>query len=136
MIPPLGTRLPRILHLHYWGTVVHVRRSLPYIQLLAICALARVRASFAHLVGGTWACQRIMRLNPSWLSHSPNMNSDISIHPGALLLPLLIVVVRKVKVKLEKNMDTSCRHKANERVARQNPTTVALQYWHRRNIHC
>ena len=83
-ILPLGTRLPRISHPHYLGTVVRVRKFRWYIQLSVICALVRARAYYAHLAGGTWVCQKTQRLNLLWLSHSPSMNSGISIHHTVL----------------------------------------------------
>ncbi len=86
-ILPLGTHLPRTSRLHYLGTVVHVRKFRLFIQLSAMCALVRVRASYAHLVGGTWACQRTTRTNLSWLSNSRSTNLGISVRRSALSLP-------------------------------------------------
>ena len=85
----LGTRLPRKLRLHYWGTVAHVRKSRPCTQLLVTCASVRVHAFYAPLVGGTWASQRTKRVNLLWLSHSQSMNLGDSIHHGTLLPSLL-----------------------------------------------
>jgi snRNA-activating protein complex (SNAPc), subunit 3 len=84
---PRGTRLPRKLRLHYWGTVAHVQKSRPCTRLLVMCALVRVHAFYAHLVGGAWARQRTKRVNLLWLSHSQSMNLGDT-YITALLLPL------------------------------------------------
>lgn len=79
-ILPLGTRSPPESHPHYLGTVAHVQKFRLYIQLSETCVSARVRASYAHLVGGTWACRKAKRPKISWSSRSLSMSSDVNIH--------------------------------------------------------
>ena len=60
-ILPLGTRLQQESRLRSSETAAHVRKFRLYIQSLETCALARVRVSSVHPVGGRWGYRRVER---------------------------------------------------------------------------